>query len=103
MKLENYITISNLCMHYQVEPSFFMQLEEQDLISIETFNDAQYISLDNLYDVEKMIRLNHDLSIHEDNIDIVFNLIRKIENLQEELRETKCQLNVFRMDESESD
>ena len=101
MKLENYITISKLCTQYQVTASFFIQIEEFDLIHIETIDETKYIALDTLHEVERMIRLYRDLNIHEENIGIVCDLIRKIEHLQQELKETRSLLHAYQKEEPE--
>jgi glycerate kinase len=78
-----------------------MQIEAHDLIRIETFNEAQYISMDTIQEVETMVRLCQELNIHEENIDIIFNLLKKIEELQQELKETRSQLNAVRFEADE--
>lgn len=95
MNLENHIPISDLCDHYQVEQSFFMQIHDCDLIHLETIEKVQYIDIEKINDVEKMVRLYHELQVHEENIDIVFNLIQKIESLQDELKAAQRRLKHF--------
>lgn len=101
MNLDNYISLSHLCLHYQVAPSFFVHIEQQDLIRIQNYNGQEYIAIDDLQDIEKMVRLYHELNVHEHNMDIVFNLIKKIEQLQEELKDTKKRLSAFQWNQED--
>lgn len=95
MILENYIPISNLCLHYQVELSFFEQINESDLIDIETYDQVQYIAAEKINDVEKMIRLYHELKVSVEHLDIVFNLVNKIEALQSQLKSAQSRLKFY--------
>jgi hypothetical protein len=45
--------------------------------------------------IEKMIRMHHELDINIEGIDTIFNLLKKIETLQEELIITKNKLRVY--------
>ena len=45
--------------------------------------------------IEKMIRMHHELDINIEGIDTVFNVLKKIEILQEELITTKNKLRLY--------
>lgn len=95
MTKENYIAINELCSHYKVEMSFFSNLNEFGLLELRTIEKTQYISIDKLNDLEKMLRLHQELNINTEGIDIVFNLLDKINNLQEELTSIKNRLRLY--------
>ena len=95
MTKENYIAINELCSHYKVEMSFFSNLNEFGLLELRTIEKTQYISIDKLNDLEKMLRLHQELNITTEGIDIVFNLLDKINNLQEELTSIKNRLRLY--------
>jgi len=92
MSNENYILINNLCKHYNVEMSFFNSLNEFGLIEIISVEESQYIHHDKIIDIEKMIRIHQELNVNIEGIDVVFNLLNKIEELQNELIITKNRL-----------
>ena len=79
MNTENLIPMPALCIHYKVELSFFNNLSEMGLLEIKTIEDMQYIHLDALYEMEKMIRIHQELDINTEGIDVVFNLLQKID------------------------
>ncbi len=42
-----------------------------------------------------MIRMHHDLEVNPEGIDVVFNLLQKIERLQKDLNTTKNRLRLY--------
>lgn len=98
MNIENYISLNQLCVSYQLEMSFFNELNEIGLIEIISTEQDDYIHTDRLVDVEKMIRLYHELDINIEGIDIVFNLLYKINDLQDQLLDVKNRLRLYESD-----
>ncbi len=95
MSLENYIPLHQLCLHYEVEMSFFTNLNEYGLIEIVTIDQAHFVNEDKTSDIEKMIRMHHELEINYEGIDTIFHLLHKIHALQDELRTTKNRLRLY--------
>jgi hypothetical protein len=95
MKIENYIAINELCNHYEIDISFFTNLNEIGLIEITKIESSFWIDREKIHTVEKMIRLHRDLDINLEGIDTIFNLLDKIDQLQTELIETKNRLRLY--------
>jgi hypothetical protein len=95
MTIENLILIDELSKHYEVEVTFFSSLNELGLIHITTIKSTQYIHQDQIQNLEKMIRMHHDLEINIPGIDVAFNLLNRINILQKELQQTKNRLNLY--------
>ena len=85
MNKENFILLDKICVYHNVEKSFFINLNEMGLIEIITIEQFQYIHHDKIAAIEKMIRMHHELNVNLEGIDIVLNLLQKIEDLQNEL------------------
>ena len=85
MNKENFILLTKICTYHNVKMSFFTNLNEMGLIEIITIEQFQYIHQDKIADIEKMIRMHHELNVNLEGIDIVLNLLQKIEDLQNEL------------------
>jgi hypothetical protein len=92
----SYISIANLCTHYQIEISFFNALEEVGLLEITVIEQIPCLHQDYIGDLEKIIGFHHHLNINIEGIDAIFNLLNKIENLQQELQSTKNRLAVYK-------
>ena len=95
MNLENLIPIPELCSHYEVEMSFFLNLNEMGLLEIKTVETTSYIDSDSIFEIEKMIHIHQDLNVNIEGIDIVVNLLQKMENLQNELISVKNTLRLY--------
>ncbi|WP_040473948.1 chaperone modulator CbpM [Flavobacterium frigoris] len=95
MSTENFIPLENLCTHYNVELSFFSNLNEIGLIEIQMVEQIQYIHQDSIYEIEKMIRMHQELDVNLEGIDVVFNLLQKIDSLKEELTAVRNRLRLY--------
>ena len=95
MNSENLVPVTVLCTHYRVEMSFFNNLEEIGLLDLESIAETQYIPSDKIGEVEKIIRMQQDLNLNLEAIDVVFNLLEKVDGLQNELRRTRGRLRLY--------
>ena len=95
MAQQDLILIETLCTHYEVEVSFFDALDNVGLIEIETIEQGQFIHKDRIGDLEKMIRIHHELNINMEGIDAVFNILKKMDELQNELTAVKNRLRLY--------
>jgi len=95
MTLKNLILIDTLCVQYHVEKSFFNSLNEIGLIEITEKEELFYIHENTIKSVEKMIRLHNELELNLQGIDVVFNLLEKIDQLNEELLSVKNRLGLY--------
>ena len=75
--------------------SFFSNLNEIGLIEIKTIESSQYIDSDSVYEIEKIVRMHQELDVNIEGIDVVFNLLQKIDTLQKELTALKNRLNLY--------
>jgi hypothetical protein len=92
---KNLIAITTLCSHYEIEFSFIDALHKTGLIQIEIVKQDQFIHQDQIGDLEKMIRLHHELNVNIEGIDVVFNLLEKEKELREELKALKNRLKLY--------
>jgi len=95
MNSENFISLEKMSSHYQLEVSFFSKLKEIELIEIILIEDVPYIHIDNLSELEKMIRLHTELELNLEGIDVVCNLLQKITDLETELQMVKNRLRLY--------
>ncbi|MEQ9221330.1 MAG: chaperone modulator CbpM [Cyclobacteriaceae bacterium] len=95
MNEEKYVTISKLSQYYRVDVSLFSRLDELGLIKIHTVNENQCIHHDMINNLERMLRLHEELGINLEGIDTIFNLLEKIEDLQNKLIEANNKLRFY--------
>jgi len=95
MEIKDFIPVIQLCSHYKVEISFFNELNEVGLIEITTIEQSLYLHQDEINDVEKMIRIHRELNVNTEGIDVVFNLLQKVDDLQNELNNVQNRLRLY--------
>jgi hypothetical protein len=95
MNTENLILLQTVCSHYQVELSFFTHLSEIGLIEIEIVEQSPYIRENQIKDIERIIRIHHELEVNPEGIDVVFNLLQKIDRLEKDLIATRNRLKLY--------
>jgi hypothetical protein len=95
MKTDNLILLKTVSSNYQVELSFITHLHDLGLIEIEIMEQSPYIHENQMHNLERMIRMHHELEVNPEGIDVVFNLLQKIEHLQKELMATQNRLRLY--------
>jgi hypothetical protein len=75
--------------------SWIQDLEEFGLIEITIQDNTKYISENQLYKIEKILRLQNDLNINNEGIEVVLSLLEKIESLDQEVRYLKNRLDLY--------
>lgn len=81
----NYIIIKEYCKQTNTEPEFILDLESEGLIEISIIDNEQYLSTSQLDILERYIRWHYDLNINTAGIDVIQNLLDKIDDMQSEM------------------
>ena len=92
------ILIQQICSCHDIELTFMKDLNELGLIEIYTIEDYKYIHEDQLKDLEKMIRMHRELNINIEGIDAIYNLQQRIDQLEQELTQSKNKLRAFNIE-----
>ena len=95
MTTEQFITIQTFCTNYDIEFSFINSLSEFGLIEITTIDKIEYLPQNKIIEIEKMVRLHHDLGVNIEGIDVISNLTEKVINLQEEINYLKNRIQFY--------
>lgn len=95
MSIENFIPLNTLCLHYKLEISFFNTLNENGLIEIQLVDEIQYVHKESIYEIEKIVRMHKELEVNIEGIDVVLNLLQKIDALQTELLTVRNRLLLY--------
>lgn len=95
METGEMIPVSQYCIHYNIEITFIRSLHEAGLISITAIDDENYLHVEQLREVEKFIRLHHDLDINTEGIEAITYILGKIEAMQQEIARLKSRLSIY--------
>ncbi len=90
------IIIREYCEKSHIEPDFLLSLEDGGLIEIQRIDGEQYLLASQLRELEKYCHFYYDLSINIEGIDVIHNLLERIETLQKEVDQLHKHLRSFR-------
>ncbi|MFV0536545.1 MAG: chaperone modulator CbpM [Dysgonomonas sp.] len=89
------IIIKEYCIQNQIDPEFIIQLENEGLIEINIIENEQYIHVSQLNLLDQYTRWHYDLAINIEGIDVIQNLLHKINDMQKEIFHLREQLRLM--------
>jgi hypothetical protein len=95
MEPENLISITRFCEYHRVEFSFVTALNEFGLVNFINVEEVNYIPVEQLGNIEKMIRLHYDLDINIEGIEAISHLLIRMDQLQAELARMRNRLQFY--------
>jgi uncharacterized Fe-S cluster-containing MiaB family protein len=95
MEKENLIPATEFCAGHNIEISFINSLSDEGLIEITTIEETEYIHESQLNELEKIVRLYYDLDINIEGIETINHLIKKINDMQDEITYLKNRLRMY--------
>ena len=98
MDTEKYIPVLHLCDLYQLGVFFFKELNEEGLIELISRQNSMYLHEEKLYKVERIIRIHRELNVNIQGIDVVLNLLEKVDALQNEMNSIQSRLRLYEDD-----
>ncbi len=91
----NFISVTDLCTGHNISTTFIMELREYGLVEIVERRKAWYIPLHELPKVERIIRLYGDLDINLEGIEVITQLLQKMEDMQNEMLRLQNRLRIY--------
>ena len=95
MENSKLIAVEAFCTSHGIEATFVYSIQEMGLIDIVSVDEAPFIREEHVSDLEKTIRLHRELDINPEGISAIFELLRKVDSLQEEVNFLKNRLRVY--------
>lgn len=95
MKHTAYILVSEFCRYHHIEVGFIEKLQSYGVIEISRQSDGDSLSEEEISHLEKMVRLHQELAIHPEDLDVVSDLINRLEAMQSEMEQIKERLQFF--------
>jgi hypothetical protein len=99
MSEENLIPANEFCLHHNIEISFIYSLQEFGLIEITIKDEQTFLSSSQLNELEKLMRLHYELDINFEGMDAIINLLRKLQEAEEEMSKLKDKLRLYEIGE----
>ena len=95
MQTSHLILVRDFCVSHHVEITFVETLAANDLIETMTIEQTLYVEPAQLTQLEKFVRLHHDLNIHPDDLDVVSALLDRVEGLKNEVAALQNRLRFY--------
>jgi hypothetical protein len=98
MQTENLITVSEFCSGHQIDSSFIGTLHQFGFIELTAIEQTNFLVIDDLPRLEKIIRLHNELDINLEGIDAIIYLLEKINSMENEMRLLRNRLKLYEED-----
>lgn len=92
---DHLISVKELCIHHHIQIDFIQSLYDHGLIELTTVEDQILIPFSQLGEVEKMIRLHHELDVNIEGIDVIRHLLIRLEEAQDEISKLQNKLKFY--------
>lgn len=89
------ILVKEFCSSHQVEISFIQSLEENGLIETITIDQSLCIYSNELPKLERIVRLHRELNINPEGIDVINEMLKRMEEMQRQMNEMKNRLEFY--------
>ncbi len=86
------ISREELVALYNIEITFFDELEECGLLRTETDNEVKYLYYEELPAFERFVNWHYDLEVNLPGLEVISHLLEQIEALREERRMLRNQM-----------
>lgn len=96
--MQHKISTEDVVKHYDIEIHFLESLEESGLLSFVEENHIKYIEFEELPNLERFANFYYDLQVNLPGLEIIHNLLNKIDVLIEENRNLAQYKSHFRLD-----
>jgi hypothetical protein len=95
MAQDKLIAVTDVCRFHNIEISFISSLHQSGLIEITTLKEKKFIDIEQLQELEKMIRFHYELNINLEGIQAITHLLQRIKISQFEIMDLKNKLRLF--------
>lgn len=95
MKIENLISVDVFCANHNIEISFVRSLQQHGMIEIATVKETDFIDVDQLQQLEKILRFHYELDINLEGIETITHLLQRMNAMQDEIISLKNKLRLY--------
>lgn len=89
MEKETLIALYDFCEEQEIDHTFILALNEQDLVEIFIIEGKPFLSQEALPYLKNIIRLYHEFDVQFGGKNVLINLLNKISELQNDLQNAK--------------
>ena len=95
MASDNYIRVRLFCERTKIDDDFIRNLQEYGLVAIEERENDIFIEEKDISQIEKMFRLHHDLGINYEGLDVINQMLQRLNSMHTELEQLRKKLYLY--------
>ena len=95
MQTDEMIAADEFCTHHHIELSFIHSLQESGLIEISVLEEKVFVPVNQLAQLEKMVRLYYEMDINLEGIETISFLLERMQAMQQEIRKLNNKLSLY--------
>jgi len=95
METAHLVPVNTFCIHHQVDLAFIDALQRFGLIETVTIEEVNFIPEEKITDLEKMVRLYHELDINLEGLDVITHLLERMKAMQDEITLLRDRLSFY--------
>lgn len=89
------ISREELVKIYNIEVTFFDELVDSGLLNVEMENEIRYLMYEDLPSFERFANWHYDLEINLPGLEVIHEMLRKMEDLKQKNRELMNKLSAI--------
>ena len=95
MQTEEMISANEFCTHHSIDLSFIHSLNQSGLIEITSIQEEVFVPVNQLKDIEQMMRMHHEMDINLEGIETITYLLQRINFMQQQIVQLTHRLNIY--------
>jgi len=95
MQTEEMIPTEEFCSHHNIETSFIYSLKESGLIEVTTVEEKTYLPVNQLHNLEKLVRFYYELDINLEGIETITYLLQRMNEMQQKIVQLSNRLSLY--------
>jgi chaperone modulatory protein CbpM len=99
MERSELVPAKEFCTYHHISHSFIRSLEDAGLIEIISIEEESFLHLENIQDLEKLVRLHTELEINPEGIEAIAHLLQRMQMMQQQMKELQQRLSLYEHEE----
>ena len=95
MQTDQLISTNVFCASHHIENSFIRILHDSGLISITIIEENSFVHVEQLEQLERIVRLYHEMDINVEGIETITYLLQSINDMKQEITVLKNRLRLY--------
>lgn len=101
MNEQEYIKLDIICTNYHINRDLVLEFYDFGFVEIHTIEPDEYLHNKDIAKLEQVLNFYRELDINLPGIEVIMELLQKLDDLQSELNSAKRQLEIHRRNYSE--